>query len=343
MKKLLNTLYLTTEDAYLSLDGENVVILQEKKALGRFPLHQLEGITSFSRLGASPALMGKCAEMNISLCFHTPQGRFLSRIVGREYGNVVLRKTQYRMSDDLVQSNNIAKSFLTGKIYNAKSVIDRAARDYPLRLDVDKLKKTSEYLKNSLQLIKNAEDLGQLRGIEGEAASVYFSVFDELILQQKGDFVFSGRNRRPPRDNVNALLSFIYSLLSNQASWALTSVGLDSYVGFLHRDRPGRASLALDLMEELRCIFADRFVLSLINTKVVQGKGFIQKEDGAVIMTDDTRKSILGAWQNKKQDKITHPFLDEKIEWGMVPFAQAMLLARYIRGDLDAYPPFLWK
>ena len=343
MKKLLNTLYITTEDAYISLDGENVVIQQNKKTLGRFPLHQLEGIVSFSYLGASPALMGKCSEMNISLCFHTPQGRFLSRIVGKEYGNVVLRKSQYRMSDDLVKSMEIAKCFLIGKIYNARSVIERGIRDYPLRLDVDKMKKASKFMKNSLQSIQSAENLEQLRGIEGEAASIYFSVFNELILQQNEFFIFDGRNRRPPKDCVNALLSFVYSLLSNQAAWALTSVGLDSYVGFLHRDKPGRASLALDIMEELRSICADRFVLSLINTKVVQPDGFIQKEDGAVVMTDDTRKSILGAWQNKKQDKITHPFLDEKIEWGMVPYVQAMLLSRYIRGDVDAYPPFLWK
>ena len=343
MKKLLNTLYIRTEDAYLSLDGENVVVLQNKTTLGRFPLHQLEGIVSFSYLGASPALMGKCAEMNISLCFHTPHGRFLSRIVGRECGNVVLRKTQYRFSDDEEKSNAIAKNFLIGKIFNTRSVIERAVREYPLRIDAKRLKKSSVLLKNSIDSIRCAENLGQLRGIEGEAAAVYFDIFDELILQQKEHFKFEGRNRRPPKDNVNALLSFSYSLLANQTSWALTSVGLDSYVGFLHRDRPGRASLALDLMEELRSIFADRFVLSVINTKVVQPKDFILKEDGAVLMTDNARKSFLAAWQNKKQEKITHPFLDEKIEWGMVPYVQALLLARYLRGDLDAYPPFLWK
>ena len=343
MKKLLNTLYIRTEDAYLSLDGENVVILQNKTTLGRFPLHQLEGIVSFSRVGASPALMGKCADMNISLCFHTPNGRFLSRIVGREQGNVVLRKTQYRVSDDLSKSNEIAKNFLIGKVFNAKSVLERAVRDYPMRLDIERLERTAEFLKKSIGNIRQAEDLEQLRGIEGEAAAMYFGVFDELILQQKETFQFNGRNRRPPKDKVNALLSFAYSLLTNQTAWALTSVGLDSYVGFLHRDRPGRASLALDLMEELRSVLADRFVLSIINTKVIQSGDFVQKEDGAVLMTDDGRKSFLAAWQNKKQEKTTHPYLDEKIEWGMIPFVQALLLSRYLRGDLDAYPPFLWK
>ena len=343
MKKLLNTLYIRTEDAYLSLDGENVVILKNKTTLGRFPLHQLEGIVSFSRLGASPALMGKCADMNISLCFHTPNGRFLSRIVGREQGNVVLRKTQYRVSDDLSKSNEIAKNFLIGKVFNAKSVLERAVRDYPLRLDIERLERTSEFLRKSIGNIRQAGDLEQLRGLEGEAAAMYFGVFDELILQQKETFRFDGRNRRPPKDKVNALLSFAYSLLTNQTAWALTSVGLDSYVGFLHRDRPGRASLALDLMEELRSVLADRFVLSIINTKVIQSGDFVQKEDGAVLMTDDGRKSFLAAWQNKKQEKITHPYLDEKVEWGMIPFVQALLLARYLRGDLDAYPPFLWK
>lgn len=343
MKKLLNTLYITTEDAYLSLDGENLVVLQGKKAIGRLPLHLLEGIVSFSYLGASPALMGKCAEMNISLCFHTPHGRFLSRIVGKEYGNVVLRKAQYRASDDLIQSKEIAKSFVYGKIFNARSVIERAIRDYPLRLDVQKLKNTSSFLRNSLTHVQIANDLDQLRGIEGEAASVYFRVFDDLILQQKNDFFFRNRNRRPPLDNVNALLSFVYSLLTNQISWAVTSVGLDTYVGFLHRDKPGRASLALDLLEEFRCVFADRFVLSLINTKVVRNEMFLKKEDGAVLLTDEGRGKVLEAWQQRKQDQITHPFLEEKLAWGMVPYAQSLLLARYLRGDMDAYPPFFWK
>lgn len=343
MKKLLNTLYVTTSDARLALDGENVVVYQGDDALGRFPLHNLEGIVVFGYIGASPALMGACVSRNISLCFLTPFGKFLARVVGKEYGNVTLRKTQYSVSADEVRSAEISKSFLLGKIYNSRWVIERAIRDYPMRLDVERLKTASGFLKRSTCEIMTGSNLEQLRGIEGEAASVYFGVFDELILQQKDSFHFDVRNRRPPLDNVNALLSFVYTLLANQTAAALTTVGLDSYVGFLHRDRPGRISLALDLMEELRSVYADRFVLSIINKKIITASGFEKKEDGAVVMTDDTRKAVLSAWQNKKQEVITHPFLQEKVEWGLVPYVQAMLLARYLRGDIDAYPPFLWK
>jgi len=343
MKKLLNTLYVTTSDARLALDGENVVVYQGDDALGRFPLHNLEGIVVFGYIGASPALMGACVSRNISLCFLTPFGKFLARVVGKEYGNVTLRKTQYSVSADEVRSAEISKSFLLGKIYNSRWVIERAIRDYPMRLDVERLKTASGFLKRSTCEIMTGSNLEQLRGIEGEAASVYFGVFDELILQQKDSFHFDVRNRRPPLDNVNALLSFVYTLLANQTAAALTTVGLDSYVGFLHRDRPGRISLALDLMEELRCVYADRFVLSIINKKIITASGFEKKEDGAVVMTDDTRKVVLTAWQNKKQEIITHPFIQEKLEWGLVPYVQAMLLARYLRGDIDAYPPFLWK
>jgi len=343
MKKLLNTLYVTTSDARLALDGENVVVYQGDDALGRFPLHNLEGIVVFGYIGASPALMGACVSRNISLCFLTPFGKFLARVVGKEYGNVTLRKTQYSVSADEVRSAEISKSFLLGKIYNSRWVIERAIRDYPMRLDVERLKTASGFLKRSTCEIMTGSNLEQLRGIEGEAASVYFGVFDELILQQKDSFHFNVRNRRPPLDNVNALLSFVYTLLANQTAAALTTVGLDSYVGFLHRDRPGRISLALDLMEELRSVYADRFVLSIINKKIITASGFEKKEDGAVVMTDDTRKAVLSAWQNKKQEVITHPFLQEKVEWGLVPYVQAMLLARYLRGDIDAYPPFLWK
>ena len=343
MKKLLNTLYVTTPDARLSLDGENVVVFQGDNALGRFPLHNLESIVMFGHIGASPALMGACISRQISLCFLTPYGKFLAHVVGKEYGNVTLRKTQYAISEDQLKSTEIAKCMLFGKIFNSRWVIERATRDYPMRLDIARLKAASELLKTRASEIMQGKNLEQMRGIEGEAASVYFGVFDELILQQKDSFCFDVRNRRPPLDNVNALLSFVYTLLTSQTAAALTSVGLDAYVGFLHRDRPGRVSLALDLMEELRSVYADRFVLSIINKKIILADGFIKKENGAVIMTDDARKTILSAWQNKKQEKITHPFLQEKIEWGLVPYVQAMLLARYLRGDIDAYPPFLWK
>ena len=343
MKKLLNTLYVTSENSYLGLDGENIVVYDEQKEVGRLPLHNLEGIVSFGYRGTSPALMGACAERNISLCYLTPQGKFLARVTGKVKGNVVLREQQYRSWKDEVIGLEIAKNCISGKVYNARWVLERAIRDHGMQIDVDCVKNASLQLKSSLELIQNAESKDQLRGYEGEAASIYFGVFNELILQQKKDFAFQGRNKRPPLDNVNAMLSFVYTMLTNQIAAALEVVGLDPYVGYLHTDRPGRVSLALDLIEEFRAVYADRFVLSLINKKIVNKKNFTRKENGAVLMDDDLRRKLLTEWQNKKKEIITHPFLKEKIEWGMVPYVQAMLLARYLRGDLDGYPVFLWK
>ncbi len=343
MRKLLNTLFVTTEDAYLSLDGENVVITHEKEELARFPLHALEGIVAFTYAGASPALMGACAKRNVSLCFCTPNGRFLARAVGEANGNVLLRRIQYRCADDPNQSCRIARNMVFGKVFNCRWSIERTIRDNGMRVDCEKLKNSSEILKNSLQEIARAESLDSLRGLEGEAASVYFSVINDMIINSKDEFFFRGRSRRPPLDKMNALLSFIYALLANDCASAIESVGMDSYVGFLHRDRPGRNSLALDLMEELRPCFADRFVLSLINNRVVSAGDFEDRESGAVSMTDDARKAIIRAWQERKRDMITHPYLKEKIHWGLVPYVQALLLSRYLRDDLDAYPPFLWK
>ena len=343
MKKLLNTLYVTSENSYLSLDGENVVVFEEKTEMGRVPLHNLEGIVSFGYRGTSPALMGACAERNVSLCYLTPQGRFLARVSGRIKGNVLLRQQQYASSRDEKISLEIAKNCILGKVYNARWVLERAVRDHSMQIDLEQVKSASGFLKSSLEYIQDAQSKEQLRGYEGEVASVYFGVFDQLILQQKKDFVFQGRSRRPPLDNVNALLSFVYTLLTNQITSALETVGLDPYVGYLHTDRPGRASLSLDLIEELRAVFADRFVLSLINKRIVNGKNFYKKENGAVLMDDELRKKVLTEWQNRKREIITHPYLGEKVEWGMVPYVQAMLLARYLRGDLDGYPVFLWK
>jgi CRISPR-associated protein Cas1 len=343
MRKLLNTLYVTSPDTYLSLDGENIVILKDEAEVTRIPLHNLEGIVAFGYTGASPALMGACAKHNIALSFMKQSGKFLAKVVGEVRGNVTLRKSQYRISDSPEKSFSIAKNFVIGKIYNARWVIERATRDYTMRLDVDKLKGVSNALAESLKSIERSENLEQLRGIEGEAAVQYFSVLDDLILQQKEYFYFHCRNKRPPLDNVNAMMSFVYTLLAHDTASALETAGLDPYVGFLHRDRPGRISLALDMMEELRSVYADRFVISLINKREIKPEGFIKKENGAVIMDDDARKTILKAWQSRKQEIITHPFLQEKIEWGLVPYTQAMLLARYIRGDLDGYPPFMWK
>lgn len=343
MRKLLNTLYITSSGAYLSLDGENAVVLKSEQEVARFPLHNIENVVAFNYTGASPAFMGACAKRGIALLFMTTSGRFLARVTGKEYGNVILRKAQYRMSDNQDISRNTAAHFLTGKIYNTKWVIERATRDYPQRLDIDKLKCVSAALTRSMTALSICDNLEELRGIEGEAASQYFGVFDDLILQQKEDFYFINRSRRPTLDPVNSLLSFIYTLLAHDCASALETVGLDPYVGFLHRDRPGRISLALDLMEEIRCVYADRFVLTLINKRIICKEGFTIKENGAVIMDDNTKRAVLHAYQERKQEKIVHPFLSEKIEWGLVPYVQAMLLARFIRGDLDAYPPFLWK
>lgn len=343
MRKLLNTLYVTSENSYLTLDGENIVVYEEKQEIGRLPLHNLEGIVSFGYRGTSPALMGACADRNISLCYMTPQGKFLARVTGKIKGNVILREQQYRSSQDEEVSLSIAKNCILGKIYNSRWVLERAIRDHGLQIDVEKVKSVSDNLKKSLEYIKECQSKEQLRGYEGEAASIYFGVFDQLILQQKKDFPFHGRNKRPPLDNMNAMLSFVYTLLTNTVASALESVGLDPYVGYLHTERPGRVSLELDMIEELRAVLADRFVLSLVNKKIVSGKSFKQKENGAVLLDDEFRKRLLAEWQSKKKETLTHPYLKEKVEWGMVPYVQAMLLARYLRGDLDGYPVFLWK
>lgn len=340
---LRNTLYVTSPDAYLSLDGENVVVLQNNEEIRRVPLHNLEGIITFGYTGASPALMHACAERNVSLSFLSAHGRFLARVTGKIRGNVVLRKSQFLASENESSCIEIGRNMIIGKISNCRQVVERAVRDHAIRIDTEKFKRVSEFLSASIENVKNCQSLEQLFGLEGEAASIYFSVFNDMILRQKESFVFDNRNRRPPKDNVNALLSFTYTLLMHDTASALETVGLDPYVGFVHRIRPGRASLALDVMEELRPIVADRFVLTMINTNRINSSDFVKKEHGAVIMSDEARKTLLAAWQKKKQDVITHPFLGEKIEWGLVPFASAMLLARYLRGDLDGYPPFLWK
>lgn len=343
MRKLLNTLFVTSEDAYLALETENVAVYigEEKKA--QYPLLVLESIISFSYKGASPALMGACARQGIQLTFLTPRGRFLARVCGQEQGNVLLRKEQYRLSDKLEKSCHIARNFIFGKVYNQRWVLERTLRDHRMRVDAAKLESASQALAGLLPAIETQTDLDALRGLEGEASVRYFHVFDEMVLNQKADFLFDGRNRRPPTDNMNALLSFAYVLLSNDCASALESVGLDSYVGFMHRDRPGRTSLALDLMEELRAPMADRLCITLVNNRVLQDKHFERQESGAVFLGGDGRKLFLSAWQNKKKEEITHPYLKEKMAWGLVPYVQSLLLARCLRGDLDGYPPFLWK
>ena len=343
MRKLLNTLFVLTESSYLTLDGENVVVSQDRTETARFALHTLEGILCFSYPGASPALMGACAQRGVDLAFFTPRGRFLARAVGETKGNVLLRRQQYRAADDPGVSCRYAKGFLLGKVYNARWVLERATRDHPQRVPVEKLKRASFQLAEALPRIQNSVTLEELNGVEGEAAQRYFAVFDHLILQQKSEFQFTKRSRRPPLDPINALLSFAYTLLARECAAALESVGLDPYVGFLHRPRPGRQSLALDLMEELRATIADRLVLSCINQRIISAKHCRAQENGAVLLTDEGRKTFLTAWQHRKQEILTHPFLSEKIPWGLVPYVQALLLARALRGDLEEYPPFFWK
>lgn len=343
MKKLLNTLYVTSDGAYLSLDGENVVVAAEQKELGRIPLHTIDGIVTFGYTGASPALMGKCADMNKPIVFFRSSGRFLARTTGKSNGNILLRRAQYRLCDNENASLHIAGNIISAKLNNGAAVIRRAVSDHELRVDAEVLKAAAALLKSNSVKAFRCTNAGALRGLEGESANRYFSVFDQLILQQKKEFPFSVRNRRPPQDRVNALLSLSYSLLASMCASALEGVGLDSYAGFFHTDRPGRYSLALDIMEELRAPFADRFVLTLINRKMVSAKSFVIKEDSAVLLTDEARRDFLKLWQKRKQEEITHPYLGLKIEWGLVPHMQAMLLAKYIRGDIDDYPPFLWK
>lgn len=343
VKQLLNTLFVTSEDVYLALDGENVVARRGEDTVARYPLHTLQGIVTFSYGGASPALMGACADRGIGLSFCTPRGRFLCRVSGENNGNVLLRRQQYREADDDRSACRIARNMIFGKLYNSAHSINRTYRDHALRVNADALRGAEETIKGLYAQVRDCTETETLRGLEGVGASSYFGVLDHMILGQKETFAFTSRSRRPPLDPVNAMLSFAYSLLTHDCAAALESVGLDAYVGFLHKDRPGRCSLALDLMEELRPSMADRFVLTLINNRIVHGKDFEYQPSGAVFMTDGARKIFLKHWQERKKDTVTHPYLQEKLSWGMVPYSQALLLARYLRGDLDEYPPFLWK
>jgi len=343
MKKHLNTLFVTTQGTYLSKEGETVVVKVQNEIRLRIPIHTLDGIVCFGNIMCSPFLMGFCAERDVAVSFLSERGRFLARVQGPVSGNVLLRREQYRRADDLDTSAKISTAVLTGKLANCRTVLRRALRDHPDKLNTDEVHLASRLLKDSLNRLQSELHLNVLRGIEGEAARTYYKVFDSLITSQKNDFVFNGRNRRPPLDNVNCLLSFIYTLLMHDVRSALESVGLDSAVGFLHRDRPGRPGLALDMMEEFRPFVADRLTLSLINLSQVVNEGFKKSESGAVLLDDETRKTVLVAYQKRKQDEIMHPFLEEKVPVGMLFYIQALLMARYLRGDLDGYPAFIWK
>lgn len=343
MRKLLNTLYVTSEDAHLGRERENVLIYIGDEVRFRIPVHNLESIVTFGYTGASPALMHLCAERGVSLSFMTPSGRLLARVSPSTKGNVLLRRRQYGLSDDLCESAELGCSFVLGKILNSRTVLRRFLRDHGERDGQEHISRAVQDLTRQIERVLITDSLDSLRGIEGEAARTYYSVFDYLILESKDVFFFNGRSRRPPLDYTNAVLSFLYSLLANDCVAALETVGLDPQVGFLHRIRPGRASLALDLMEELRPYLVDRLTLSLINTRQLDGKDFVTKESGAVLMTDEARKKILDAWQKRKQQEVIHPYFEERIEVGLIPYAQSMLLAQSIRGDIDGYPPFIMK
>jgi CRISPR-associated protein Cas1 len=346
MRHLLNTLYVTTQGAYLSRDGETVLVRVDQEAKLRVPIHTLGGIVCFGQVSCSPPLMALCGERNVAISFLSEHGKFYARVQGPVSGNVLLRREQYRRADSEAFSAKIAQSVVVAKIANCRTVLLRAIRDHAENPQVPALEAAGVRLARLLDdpaLRGEAVALDAVRGLEGDAARTYFDVFDHLITAQKEDFFFHERSRRPPLDNLNSLLSFFYTLLVHDVTAALETVGLDPAVGYLHRDRPGRPSLALDLMEEFRPVLADRLALSLVNRQQIRGKGFKKTETGAVLMDDATRKEVLVAYQKRKQEEIQHPFLGEKVEVGLLPYVQAMLLARYLRGDLDGYPPFFWK
>jgi CRISP-associated protein Cas1 len=343
MKQLLNTLYVTTQGAYLARDGETVVVKVEQDVALRVPIHTLSSVVCFGRVSHSPPLLGLCAERGVALSFLTESGRFLARVQGPVSGNVLLRREQYRRSDDDTKTSEIARSVVIAKVANCRTVLLRAAREKPEADGRPDLERAAQRLGQLVDELQKEMPLDTVRGHEGDAARVYFGAFDHLITESKDAFFFRERSRRPPLDNINALLSLLYTLLTHDVTAALEGVGLDPAVGFLHRDRPGRPSLALDLVEELRPVIADRLALSMINRRQLTGDGFRTTESGAVEMDDGTRKEVLVAYQKRKQEELVHPFLKERIAFGIVPHAQAMLLARHLRGDLEGYPSFLWR
>lgn len=336
MKKLLNTLYITRPESYLHKERETLVIKQGDEKLGQLPLLALENVLCFGQVGVSPALMAACAAAGIGMHFFTEFGKYQAQVMGMPRGNVLLRRTQYRWADIEEKSVSIARLMVAAKVGNCRNILMREQRNHGENTD---LKQACQHLAHLLESIRHVNTVPQLMGLEGEAASAYFGIFQTLIRNK--EFTFSGRVRRPPTDPVNALLSFAYVLLASECASALAGVGLDPYVGFLHQDRPGRKSLALDLMEELRAPLADRFVLTLINRSQVKKDDFIRESSGAVRLKDDARKEFLVAYQERKKENIQHPYLDERINLGLLPHAQALLLARHLRGDLQTYPPYL--
>jgi CRISPR-associated protein Cas1 len=343
MRKLLNTLYVTTQGAYLHREGETILIEKDKQKLLQLPIHTLGGIVCFGNVSCSPFLLGFCAERNVAVSFLTERGRFLAEVRGPVSGNVLLRRQQYRMADDPAASKAIAANVIRGKLANGRVVINRALRDHGEKIDGVALQNAVKNIERTLLAVPEARDINEVRGFEGIAAAEYFNVFEHLIVNQKKDFTFTERSRRPPLDEVNALLSYVYTLLAHDVRSALETVGLDPQVGFLHRDRSGRPGLALDIMEEFRPVIADRLVLSLINRGQVSKKNFTKAASGAITMDETARKTVLIEYQNRKQDEVYHPYIEETVKIGLLFFVQANLLARHIRGDLDGYPPFFWR
>ncbi len=338
-----NTLYVQTERAYLHKDGETVKVEVEREVRLRVPLHHLDGIVCFGRVAISPALMAECCERDIGISWMTNEGRFLCRVLGAESGNVLLRRRQYRLADEQPAALPIARAIVAAKIQNSRTVLLRGAREAEAPQDQAALRRAVDRLECSLQALPQAGTLDVVRGCEGEAARVYFESFNGLLKQQREFFSMTGRSRRPPKDAVNSLLSFVYTVLTHDMAAALSTTGLDPAVGFLHADRPGRLSLALDLLEEFRAVVADRLVLSLINLKQVQPDGFETQPTGAVLMSSATRRTVLSALVQRKREELIHPLLEERVPIGRLPLLQARFLARFVRGDLPAYPAFVGK
>lgn len=343
MRKLLNTLYVSSQGSYLRMEGETVIVEREKEKVLQLPFHTLGGLVCFGNVLCSPFLLGACAERDISVSFLSEYGRFLAAVRGPVSGNVLLRRRQYRMADDLEATRAIAINVVSGKLANCRVVMNRTVRDHSSKVDVTALRAGTSAIDRILDKVPVAASADEVRGYEGFAGAEYFAVFNHLIVDQKEGFVFRERSRRPPLDEVNALLSFLYTLLAHDVRSALETVGLDPSVGFLHRDRPGRPGLALDLMEEFRPVIADRLVLSLINRRQVSPKGFTRTAGGAVTMDADTRKTVLAEYQKRKQEEVYHPYIEESVQIGLLFFIQANLMARHIRGDIDGYPPFFWR
>ena len=343
MRQMLNCLYVTTQGSYLARDGEAVAVRVEGETKLRVPIHNLGGIVCFGQVSCSPPLLALCGERQVQVSFLSEYGRFWARVEGPVSGNVLLRREQFRAADDAARTAEIARCVVLAKVANSRMVLMRSARDGAGQKSPEALDLAAHWLAGILERGARCRNTDSLRGFEGDAARTYFGVFDHMIGDVGEEFRFRERSRRPPLDRVNALLSFLYTLLVHDATSALEACGLDPAVGFLHSDRPGRMSLALDLMEEFRAPLVDRLALTLINRRQVNADGFRVTASGAVEMTAETRKEVLTAWQKRKLEEVVHPFMEERMPAGMLVHAQAMLLARHLRGDLDAYPAMIWK